>query len=107
MTAFKTTVRLAVIAAGAAILGTAAASAGEWKFVSEKCPEVRVEHWDHHKYEHVDHRRITCPEGAWEYVYGPGEHHMRKLPPRPVVEVYRDGRHYYKDPKGVQIDLNF
>ena len=101
-------IRLALLAVGAALLGTAAASAGEWRLDPARCPEVRFEHWDHHRYERTDHRQIKCPAAAWTYEYGPGERHFRRLPPRPgFVEVYRDGRHFYRGDKGVEINLRF
>src|ERR1700760_4644032 len=102
------TIRFALIAAGMAIVGVGAASAGEWKLDPARCPEVRFEHWDHHRYEHTDHRQIKCPASAWRYEYGPGERHMKRLPPRPgFVEVYRDGRHFYRGDKGVEVNLSF
>ncbi|MBI1361473.1 MAG: hypothetical protein GC155_14440 [Alphaproteobacteria bacterium] len=104
----KQTLRLAVLAAGIGLFGTAAASAGEWRVNPARCPEVRVEHWNHHRYEHVDHRDIRCPASAWTYVYAPGERHMKRLPPRPkTVVVYRNGRHFYRDSKGIEINLSF
>jgi hypothetical protein len=101
-------IRFAFVAAGVALLGTAAASAGEWKLNPARCPDVRFEHWNHHRYEHTDHRQIKCPASAWTYVYGPGERHMRRPPQHPAfVEVYRDGRHFYRGDKGVEINLSF
>jgi hypothetical protein len=33
---------------------------------------------------------------------------MKRLPAHPAyVEVYRDGRHFYKGDKGVEINLSF
>lgn len=110
----KNLIRGAIVAAGLAIAGTGAASAGEWRLNPNKCPDLREDRWDrredHGRYDRREDRRdervINCPARAWYYVPSRGERHGYYSHPRPrEVIVYRDGRHFYRGDRGVLLSL--
>lgn len=110
----KNLIRGAFIAVGLTLAGVGAASAGEWRVNAAQCPDLREDRRDRmhdrgradRREDRRDERVVNCPSRAWYYVPSRGERRGYYSAPRPrEVIVYRDGRHFYRGPRGAMITL--
>jgi hypothetical protein len=112
----KRIIRSGLVAAGLmTLVPVGAAVAGEWRLDARACPDLREDRRDlrrdRGRYDRREDRRdarvVHCPARAWYYVPDRYERRSDWRPARPrEVIIYRDGRPYYRDPRGGLVSLN-